>query len=91
MKVEEKVALCAIKHHPDSHITLDHQKCSTCKTRVCVAACPAGLYSLEASGDRVRVDHTGCLECGTCLLICPLGAVKWAYPEPGHGVCYRFG
>lgn len=91
MKVEEKIALCAIKHSDKSHILLEQEKCAECKTRICLRACPAHLYTLETKSNRVIVDHTGCLECGTCLLICPAGAVSWNYPEPGFGIRYRLG
>jgi ferredoxin like protein len=89
MKVEDKVALCAIKHHEESHIRLEASLCGKCQTRICIRACPAHLYSLEQ--DQVKVDHTGCLECGTCLVVCPLGAVSWKYPQGGFGIRYRHG
>jgi len=91
VKVEEKVALCAIKHHPESHIQIDLDKCANCQIQPCLGACPAGLYTLEPETNRVIVDHTGCLECGTCLLVCPLGAIDWRLPEPGFGIRYRYG
>ncbi len=34
-----------------------------------VTSCPAGLFSLTAKGE-LRVDFRGCLECGTCRLLC---------------------
>lgn len=34
-----------------------------------INACPAGLFSLTPEGD-LRVDYHGCLECGTCRLLC---------------------
>ncbi|HUU02349.1 MAG TPA: 4Fe-4S dicluster domain-containing protein [Myxococcota bacterium] len=89
MKIEEKIALCSIKQHPDSHITLDAAGCAKCKSHICTRACPAHLYTLESGS--IKIDHSGCLECGTCLVICPLGAVSWNYPEPGFGIHYRFG
>jgi ferredoxin like protein len=89
MKVEEKVALCAIKHHEESHIQLDSSSCARCQTKICIRACPAHLYTLEQN--QVKVDHAGCLECGTCLVVCPLGAVSWKYPQGGFGIRYRYG
>jgi len=90
MKIEDKLALCAIKNHEKSHIQLEAGICQTCPSRICLRACPAHLYTLDPAG-RVKVDHSGCLECGTCLVICPLSAVRWAYPEAGFGIRYRFG
>ena len=91
MKVEEKLALNAIKNHDESHIVLDEETCGRCETRICIRACPAGLYSLEPATNKVIVDHSGCLECGTCMVICPLDAVTWRYPDPGYGIRYRHG
>jgi ferredoxin like protein len=91
MKVEEKVAKNAIKPHTGSHIELHEAECAVCATRACIAACPAGLYQVEPATGRVMVDHAGCLECGTCLIVCPRCGVTWKYPEPGHGIHYRHG
>ena len=91
MKIEEKVALCSIKHHKDSHIKLDEDACKDCETRICIKACPANLFAIEPESGKLIVDHTGCLECGSCMVICPLKAVTWDYPEPGFGIYYRQG
>jgi len=91
MKIEDKIALCAIKHHPESHIRLDQATCKRCTERLCVRACPGQLYEVDPDTNEVRVEHTGCLECGTCLVVCPHGAVTWSYPQPGHGIRYRHG
>ena len=89
MKVEEKVALLAIKQAPESHILIDAAICGTCENRICLRACPADLYTVE--GGQVIVDHSGCLECGTCMIVCQLGAISWRYPDAGFGIRYRYG
>ena len=91
MKIEEKIALCGIKHHDQSHIELDQDLCRKCRDRFCLTACPGQLYSLSDDENEIIVEYTGCLECGTCLVICPHGAVRWQYPEPGFGIRYRHG
>ena len=91
MKVEEKVALLAIKHDSSSHIELDPTACARCPTRVCLRVCPAHLYTRDPDSQEIKVDHAGCLECGTCLVICPLRAVRWRYPEGSAGIRYRYG
>ena len=91
MKIEDKVALCSIKHHDKSHIEIDTNACPRCTTKICVRACPAHLYTLDPESGVAKVDHTGCLECGTCLIICPLRAIRWQYPDAGFGICYRYG
>ncbi|MDO8723416.1 MAG: 4Fe-4S dicluster domain-containing protein [Syntrophales bacterium] len=91
MKVEEKIALDAIKNDCESHIRLDQKICSACKERMCVLVCPGHLYSLnEETGDMV-VEYAGCLECGSCSIACSYKAVAWNYPRGGFGVQYRYG
>lgn len=53
--------------------------------------CPAGLFRQTADG-MLEVDFHGCLECGTCRLLCqPQGLERWGYPASGCGITYRFG
>jgi len=53
-------------------------------------ACPAGLYKLE---DGVaQFDHAGCLECGTCRILCGTTLLeKWEFPRGTMGIEYRHG
>ena len=54
-------------------------------------ACPAGLYKLAEDGS-ARFDYAGCLECGTCRILCGDTLLeKWEFPQMGAGVEYRFG
>ncbi|EMC3651578.1 TPA: ferredoxin family protein [Citrobacter braakii] len=56
-----------------------------------IASCPAGLFSLTAEGE-LRVNFRGCLECGTCRLLCDEKTLQqWRYPASGFGITYRFG
>ena len=91
MKVEEKIALDAIKNDKESHIRLDQRKCSECKEQWCVAVCPGHLYSLNAETGEMTVEYAGCLECGTCRIACVRGSVSWDYPKGECGVQYRYG
>ncbi|PVZ83235.1 ferredoxin family protein [Serratia sp. S1B] len=59
--------------------------------RQLVIACPAGLYLLQADGS-LHFDVQGCLECGTCRLLCGAEAfTRWRYPDDGKGIEFRFG
>jgi ferredoxin like protein len=60
------------------------------RLRPALKACPAGLYTENAGGE-VLLAADGCLECGTCRLLCGTEVLEWAYPEGGAGVQYRFG
>ena len=91
MKIEEKIALDAIKNDKESHIRLDQNLCETCKERFCIYACPGHLYSQSEETGEMVVEYAGCLECGTCKIACIYGSVKWDYPRGEYGVQYRYG
>ena len=55
-----------------------------------VRVCPAALYKVAAEGSEV-FDYAGCLECGTCRLVCDHGNVDWNYPRGGFGILFKFG
>lgn len=56
-----------------------------------IIACPAALYSRDENGV-AQFDYAGCLECGTCRIICGETIIKkWENPQPTMGIAYRFG
>jgi len=56
-----------------------------------VRVCPAALYRASDEG-KATFDHAGCLECGTCRIVCGNTIIKkWENPLPGKGVEYRYG
>lgn len=55
-----------------------------------IRICPAGLYSRNDQGE-VVLTTDGCLECGTCRIVCGTDVLDWNYPEGGTGVQFRFG
>lgn len=56
-----------------------------------VLACPAALYKYDDEGKR-KFDYAGCLECGTCRILCEDTVLeKWEYPQGTMGIEYRFG
>lgn len=59
--------------------------------RKLVLACPAALYKVDENGEK-SFDYAGCLECGTCRIVCGDTIVeKWTYPRGGMGISYREG
>ncbi len=93
MNMEAKLGLDVFALDPDKqpHIVVNQEICrERCRHKVCLAVCPAHLYSLTPTGE-VLVNWEGCLECGTCKLACPEGALEWRYPRGGSGVQYRLG
>ncbi len=89
--VDRKLTVLAIKPQGESHIVADQERCAACGARPCVSACPAELWSLNEETGRMVVEHAGCLECGTCLVVCPHDAVTWSLPDGAFGVQYRHG
>ena len=67
---------CLFCHNPETiHL------CVGCGA--CVASCPAGALRLDADG-RVQWDDTRCVQCDTCLRVCPHSAsprVRWMTVE----------
>lgn len=73
------------------HIQIkDEALCASCTTRQCTVCCPAGCY--EGAADKVVLTTDGCLECGTCRVICATHRnVEWEYPRGGYGIQFKFG
>ena len=91
MTPDEKLARNAFKQDEKSHITITQDICKGCATRYCLYVCPGGLYSVSDETGEIVVEYSGCLECGTCRVASPLGALDWHYPRGGSGVQYRYG
>ncbi len=70
------------------HITVDFNLCVKCDTKPCARLCPGECFTTV--GEKVLYSYEGCLECGTCRVICPHKAVSWSYPRSGKGVQYRY-
>ena len=76
--------------HP--HISIKNpEHCATgCAVKQCTTCCPAGCYTMEGNG-RIVLITDGCLECGTCRVICDDHNVDWEYPRGGYGILFKFG
>ena len=93
LTLEDKLGRNVFKIDKESpHIVVDHEICrQRCTQRPCLFVCPAQLYTYNSERDEVFVDYEGCLECGTCMIVCEDDALTWHYPRAGFGVQYRFG
>ncbi|NVN99105.1 MAG: ferredoxin family protein, partial [Geobacteraceae bacterium] len=68
----------------EPHIILDTTVCSGCDNRGCVNSCPARCYTWSAEEEKMTFVHDGCLECGTCYVVCHRDAfTRWRYPRGG--------
>ena len=90
LSIEKRLILTKFIVDKEPHIKINSQICMKCKVKVCIKACPAGLYSLNEKGELVH-NYEGCLECGTCRFVCPHNAIEWRFPRGGFGVYYQFG
>ncbi|MHC4660471.1 MAG: ferredoxin family protein [Planctomycetota bacterium] len=91
MDVKEKLALNRIRNDTESHIVVEQAKCAKCALRPCMSICPGSLYEKNGETGEITIEFSGCLECGSCLIACPLGAITWRYPGGKFGVQYRYG
>ncbi len=73
------------------HVVIHRRAVDSDALRSLVHLCPAGCYSKNEKG-RVEVTLDGCMECGTCRIVCQ-GAPEliWNYPRGGFGVLFKFG
>jgi ferredoxin like protein len=74
----------------DPHIMLDETVCQSCDQRACTNCCPAACYTWDEENRKMTFVHDGCLECGTCYVVCQKDAfTRWRYPRGGFGVAFR--
>ena len=77
----------------NAHIELagDMQEVDDAEFDKLIKVCPAALYKRDEDGVK-SFDYAGCLECGTCRIICGDTILdKWTFPGPTMGVEYRCG
>jgi len=75
----------------NAHIILKSEGLDMAEFHKLELACPAGLYKMDANGG-IKFDYAGCLECGTCRILCGTTILKkWEFPRGTFGVEYRFG
>jgi ferredoxin like protein len=91
--LERKLAIDSYNVDPNrAHIRIiDHDTCLQCERQQCINCCPAACYAPQPDG-RVIFSYEGCVECGTCRIVCnEFDNIAWTYPRGGFGIQYRFG
>ena len=89
VKIEDKLALNKFDVDDEVHIRLKEDACRTCREFPCLYACPAGCF--KQVEDHITFSYEGCLECGSCRIVCEQEAIEWMLPRGGFGICYQFG
>lgn len=92
VNVEQKLGVNKfIVDEETPHIILKKENIDMKEFQKLVIACPAGLYSIDENNN-IRFDYAGCLECGTCRVLCGKTIIdKWDFPRGTFGVEYRYG
>lgn len=92
MKLEDKLFLVTFNADSESHLLVkDQAVCRQCQGKPCISGCPADCWEHSPEKNEVHAAFEGCLECGTCRIICPYANISWRYPRGGFGVKYKFG
>ncbi len=90
LKIDDKLGKNKYIIDSESHISIDEDICKDCVDMPCIVGCPAECFKQSADGKMIYA-YEGCLECGSCRIICPRGSIKWMLPRGGFGICYEFG
>jgi len=73
------------------HITVQPHETPSANLVALTTVCPAKCYEMNDKG-QVEVTPDGCMECGTCRVLCEAsGDITWDYPRGGYGVLFKFG
>lgn len=89
IKVEDKLAVNKFDIDEEVHIRLREDVCKLCQNQPCLTICPADCF--KWTEDHITFSFEGCLECGSCRIVCDRDALDWALPRGGFGICYQFG
>ena len=89
MSIAERLKTLQYTVDDTPHIAVNGDKCGECGGHPCVNFCPAKCFTPNAKGS-IDYYYVGCVECGTCLILCDKDAIKWNYPKGGAGIAYRF-
>lgn len=92
MSIEEKLGVNKFNVDEENpHIVINKDSINTLEAQKLVKACPAGLYVLNEDGS-LRFDYAGCLECGTCRVLCKNTIIaEWNHPQGTFGIEFRYG
>jgi ferredoxin like protein len=89
ISIEDKLAVNKYDVDREVHIRIRDDICLACHEHPCLYICPADCFKLN--WERITFSYEGCLECGSCRILCDQGAIDWTLPRPGFGICYEYG
>lgn len=88
MNIDDKLALNLFHVAAEPHLKINPDICRKCPHKACTTVCPVENYTINEDGE-VVLSWEGCLECGTCRIVCDQGSLEWEYPQGGCGILYR--
>lgn len=68
------LSACGMEGTGDSAITVDTNKCISC--RACEKVCPFDAIHLYGADNKPVIDPTKCMSCGKCIQVCPADAIS---------------
>ena len=51
--------------------------CAGCRYTECVSVCPVECFHID--DQMTYIDPENCIDCGGCVPVCPVGAIKSSY------------
>jgi carbon-monoxide dehydrogenase iron sulfur subunit len=51
-------------------------RCQHCDDAACIDACLTGAMHRDLASGLVLIDEDTCIGCGTCMMVCPYGAIR---------------
>lgn len=80
---------------PQSRIRLEERKpltfpvqCRHCNEPLCAYSCLTGALQRDRGTGVVKLDQDRCIGCGTCVMVCPYGAV-WLKQWNRHKAAFK--
>lgn len=90
VRVRDKLHFNSYLVDDKGHLAIiDTDVCRHCEHKGCLYVCP--VEDFVAVDDHVVLSWEGCVECGSCRIICDYDNIRWEYPAGGRGICYRYG
>ena len=88
-RIEDKLAVNKFDIDREVHIQLRERFCEKCDHHSCIFVCPSDCFKLK--DNKITFSYEGCLECGSCQIVCDKEAIDWSLPRGGFGICYQYG
>jgi len=83
----ERAMVRIIKLEEEATVVSIPVKCMRCEDAPCIAVCPVGAISTNATTGARQVDKGKCIGCSACVYICPFGAALFDRSAGASLIC----